>query len=444
MVRWCDWEPGPGKFDWGRVELALNAADRPCYLQIGFSMYNRALGAPEDYTPAHWRQTIALTADSGVTGYVPDYSPGWADGLLAATAALAQRFKDHPNVRGFWAGLGWDQECQAAVNNSGGAWATLLKPKLAEQTYLDFLLRYGRACRDLWAPVPVYLPAAPSPGGVWGHRRRDVVASLLEEGCNYMNCGLLPDHQNSYGVGAYVGTGMHDIVIGRTARVGYEEGPRRARGDAGELYWMMLRAWDRCDFLAVYGSLSAPQVDVVLPKLPTTARWFAWRDAEAAQMTWMGADGRLYGTACEPGSWGVGLAWRSGGRLVFDGARYDFGRWQLVSDGAIQMEAAGLADGRYGVTIYSPPDCRSEIVVQVQDGLFDLPAGIYHRIDLHEPALVTPAAEPLPNDEPDATATKVRWWIEELKRTLDAGREDRAGAILISLIDLAYRLERRG
>jgi hypothetical protein len=44
-------------------------------------------------------------------------------------------------------------------------------------------------------------------------------------------------------------------------------------------------------------------------------------------------------------------------------------------------------------------------------------------------------------DETRATATKVRWWLEELARVTEAGETDRARAILYSLIDLAYRLE---
>lgn len=444
MLAWCDWEPRAGVFDYARVEKALNAAERPCFLQIGFSMYHKTLRAPVDYTPQHMKRTIALQTAGGVTGYVPDYSAAWVDGLVRATVALAERFKGHPNVKGFWVALGWDQESQAAVDNSGGPWAALLKGRLAEQTYLDFLLRYSRVCRDAWAPKTVYLPAAPSPGALWGHRRRDVIATLLADGCGYMNCGLMPDFSTSYGVGEYVGTGLHDIVLGRTARVGYEEGPRRAYGDPGELYWMLLRIWGRSDFLCVYGSLSGKQVDQVLPAMPQTARWFAWRDAEGGKTTWKGPDGKLYGTAYEPGCWGQGLAWRTGGKLRFDGTRYDFGRHCVVATEMVGMDAPGLADGRYRVTAYAPPNLTGELIVEVKDGAFALPAGTYHRIDLHEPAIVEPAQEPLPNDEPTATPTKVRWWIEEYKRALEAGREQRARAILVSLIELAYRLERRG
>ena len=57
--------------------------------------------------------------------------------------------------------------------------------------------------------------------------------------------------------------------------------------------------------------------------------------------------------------------------------------------------------------------------------------------------------EPLPEDEPDAAAAvlaeKVRWWLEECIRQMDAGQELRADAILQSLVrrdgGLLYRLE---
>jgi len=50
--------------------------------------------------------------------------------------------------------------------------------------------------------------------------------------------------------------------------------------------------------------------------------------------------------------------------------------------------------------------------------------------------------EPLPNDEPAATAEKVRWWLEECARQFEAKDAERAKAILYSLIALAYRLEK--
>lgn len=49
---------------------------------------------------------------------------------------------------------------------------------------------------------------------------------------------------------------------------------------------------------------------------------------------------------------------------------------------------------------------------------------------------------PLPNDEPAATAEKVRWWLEECARQFEAGAAERGQAILYSLIALAYRLEK--
>ena len=58
-------------------------------------------------------------------------------------------------------------------------------------------------------------------------------------------------------------------------------------------------------------------------------------------------------------------------------------------------------------------------------------------------ALFSPR-EPLPGDEPSATAEKVRWWLEECTRQFEADNAERARAILYSLIALAYRLEQGG
>lgn len=442
MLKWSEWEPKRGSYNYALVDKALNAADRPCYLQVGFSAYNKALKLPEDYTPAQHRRSLGLTGTGGAIGYVPDYSTLWVEAYCQAVAALAERYRTHPRVAGYWHAAGWNQETQAAVDNAGGAWATQLRPLLAEQDYLDFLLKSTRAALNAWSPAPVYLPGAPSPGALWGHRRRDIIATLLEEGCGYMNCALVPDIQDSFGVGAHAGTGMYDIVVGRTARRGFEEGPRRALKNPDELYWQALRAWHwDADFVSVYSALSAPQVAQVAPRLPTTARALVWRDSEYPPITWTGADKQVYGKQGEPGCWAKGLAWRGGGQLRLDATRYDFGRWQLVSADPVQLAAPNLADGRYRVIVYAPPQAQSELVVTVKDALFELPAGTYHRVDLAEPALAETARMPLPEDEPEATVSKVRFWLEQEAREREAGNGARADAILYSNIQLAYRVE---
>lgn len=63
--------------------------------------------------------------------------------------------------------------------------------------------------------------------------------------------------------------------------------------------------------------------------------------------------------------------------------------------------------------------------------------------------LQSPTREPLPEDEPYATANilaqKVRWWVEESVRCAETGNASSAQAILTSLvrptIGLLYRLE---
>lgn len=61
-------------------------------------------------------------------------------------------------------------------------------------------------------------------------------------------------------------------------------------------------------------------------------------------------------------------------------------------------------------------------------------------------ARTAPARELLPEDEtardPATLADKARWWHEELAREIQAGNEQRARDILMSLIELMYRLER--
>lgn len=457
MLRWNEFEPSKGKYNFGLVEKALSAADRSCYLQIGFSMYDKVKKAPVDYTPNAHARRISLTAASGVTGYTPDYTPTWTEAYKAAIGALAGRFRDDPRVAGYWHAAGWAQETQAAVNNGGGAWADLLKPKLAAETYFASLRASTRHAIDAWGPAgdsagkPVYLPGAPGPGSVWGSRRRDVVAELLEAGAGYMNCALLTDNDTAWGIGGHAGLGISDIVIGRTARIGFEEGPRKAAQDAGELYWMALRArhW-LADYLCVYASISAAQVAPVESRLPKAGwRWIVFRDREYPETAYKGADGRLWGHAGEPGDWGDGLTVVTEGvTRVFDKTRFDEGRWRLRAAGGLELAAPGLADGAYPARVYYPDGGTQMVTAQVAGGKLGLPPAAtgltteYHRVDVDPtPQKPVEVRDPLPEDEPVATAEKARWWAEECKRQLEAGNDARAQAILDSLIAYLYRVE---
>jgi len=168
FVYWRDFEPSARQYRFDLFERALRNADRPCYLQLGFSVYDKVARAPVDASsPAH-KRSIALTAASGVTGEVPDYSPAWAAAYSAAVKALAEHFRTNPQVAGYWHAAGWNQETQAAVNNSGGLWGDMLRERLEGNTYYRFIRDTTAAAVAAWAPVPVYLPGAPSPGVLWG------------------------------------------------------------------------------------------------------------------------------------------------------------------------------------------------------------------------------------------------------------------------------------
>lgn len=389
MLLWRDFEPSPGQYNYALVDRALAAADRSCYLQIGFSLYDKGLRAPVDYSPAWLGRSIELTAASGVTGHVPDYSPAWTSAYVAAVTALAERYREHVQVVGYWHAAGWNQETQAAVNNSGGAWGELLRERLDADVYYRFIRESTAAAVAAWAPVPVYLPGAPSPGVLWGgSSRREVVLSCLQAGAGYMNCGLQVDMGSAVGHFEHENAKIFDAAL-QAPYHGFEEGPRRSTDALGEVYWDLLHAlhWGG-DFVNLYASISAPPAEQVAHLLPQDgARWIVFRDAEYPLQVWTGQDGRKYGQSGVMGTWGRGLAWQGSGMFEFDGARFDRGRWVLDADEPLQLGAPGLADGRYRVLVFWADGSIEEAEADVAGERLTLPAGRYHRVDLHEPAL---------------------------------------------------------
>lgn len=390
FVSWRDFEPERGLYRLDLFERALRNGDRPCYLQIGFSVYDKVRRAPVDWTsPAH-KRSIALTAASGVTGEVPDYSPAWAAAYSAAVKALAEHFRMNPQVAGYWHAAGWNQETQAAVNNSGGVWGDLLRARLEGNTYYRFIRDTTAAAVAAWAPVPVYLPGAPSPGVLWGgSAQRGVVLDALRAGTGYMNCGLQIDMGSAVGLYEHAGQKMFDSALQAPCH-GFEEGPRAAKGDAGEVYWFLLHAlhWGG-QFVNLYSSISASQALEVAGRLPRDGdRWIVFRDAEYAPQVWTGKDGRQYGHSAVPGCWARGLTWRGGGTLALDRTRYDTARWVLDTDGEpLTLGAAGLQDGHYPVTVYWADGSIEAAEAAVTGERLTLPAGRYHRVDLCEMAL---------------------------------------------------------
>ena len=50
-ITWSAFEPAAGVYRLDHFRRALACRERPCYVQLVFSMFNKATGVPEDYTP---------------------------------------------------------------------------------------------------------------------------------------------------------------------------------------------------------------------------------------------------------------------------------------------------------------------------------------------------------------------------------------------------------
>jgi len=385
VMLWRDWEPSAGRYNTAGLERMLAARRRPCYVQIAFSLADRMARAPVDYTPRCHRRSLALQV-GGKRGEVPDYGdPGWRRAYERAVAALAQACRGRPLVAGYWHAAGWNQETTAAAMVDGADWPAALRERLPMQAYLGFLEAGTLAALAAWEGHPVYLPAAPSPGGPWGVRARDLIARLLEQGARYMMCGLQPDNATATGIGERLGLGMTDIA-GRAAGIGFEEGPLRDRS-VMELYWMLLRArhW-RADFVNLYaGTGSAGRAAEAIPLLPPEgSRWIVFRDAEHPPAVYTAADGKRYGYSGEPGCWGSGLALAGpladGTRLHFRPEAMGSARWTLAAQAPVTLDAPGLPGGEHLAEVWYAGGGRCKLPVTVEDGRFKLPPGRYHRV----------------------------------------------------------------
>ncbi len=446
-VLWRELEPRAGQYDWGPVERALGAQDTPCHLQIIISMYGPT--GLTDYTPAAHRRSLKLTAANGQTGEIPDYAnPGWKTAYQRAVSALAARYRADPRVASYQLALGLNQETQAtAITADGTNWHLPARGLLDEEGYYGFIQATTAAAIAAWGDKPVYVPGAPSPGNTWGHKRRDVVQAALRLGARYLCCGLAPDNSNATGLGGHAGRGLTDIIRALpVAGCAFEplQAPKPAApGEPLALYWLLLRAahWG-ADFVQLQRAwFETGHWAAVKALVPAEgARWLVFRDREYPPQTWTAADGTVFGQSGEEECWGRGLRWIEGGELVADLTRQDWARWTLRAAEPVRLGSA-LPDGPAQVRATYTDGGTQDLAVAVAGGQFSLPAGAtYHRVDVRPAA----ARRPLPEGEPQATATKVRWWLEEYAREYEAGNLGRAEELLYSLIKLAYRLEAVG
>lgn len=455
-ILWNKWEYQAGKYDFAAVDRMLAARPDPCHLVIVISMYGKSTSLV-DYTPAFHKKSLRATASNGKVGEIPNYADAtWRAAYGRAIEAMAQRYRENPQVAGYQIAFGLDNETQATCLMSDGTdFNKPFAPLLAEAGYYKFIDEIVGRSVAAWASKsasgkPVYVPGAPAPGTTWGgSKRRDVVIGALAYGARYLMCGLLTDNSNATGLGGHSGTGLTDAIT--TAGCGCAfEGGNEAGSVALELYWMLMRAlhWN-ADFVQLQRSwYEKGHWRAVKDLLPASdARWIVFRDSEWPAPMFTGADGRKYGFTGEIGPWARGLRWVSGGTLVKDLARLDLGRWWLKTTSGEPVTLDGgespLMDGLYDAQTVDCTGMICQTQVTAAGGCVTLPGGTgYHRIELR-PAKVAPIeVKPrLPEDEPQATAEKVRWWLEEEAREREAGRAERADAIMYSNIKLARRLE---
>lgn len=437
-ILWKDFEPRAGAYNFAQIDRWLAAQQTPVHLQIVIAGYGKEVGLVDFSSPAH-KRSLKGTAPTGQTGEIPNYADRtWREAYWAAQDALLLHYRDHPQVVAYQAALGYNQEAIATtITPSGIDWNAAFAKLLNEQGYYDFLLGTVQRAVRVAGRVPVYAPALPAPGGTWGHRRRDVIINLLRAGARYLHCGLLSDNSNAFGLEEHAGTGGTDII--QHAPGCAFEGGKEAGADPMELYWMLLRAlrW-QADFVQLQESwYTKGHWRAVKDLLPSPeSRWLVFRDSEWPRRVWQGANGKSYGMSGEIGPWSSGVQLLSDPGLRHDAERFDRTRWATDPARTVEIAVQSPA-GEYRIDAHRTDGVVEVLRQNTSDGRLLLPSGqSYHRVDVRQVA-----AQPVPDDEPVATAQKVRWWVEEGLRQYEAGQLPRMAEILYSLVQLARRLE---
>lgn len=394
IVMWDQLEVSDGVYNWAALDKALAVRHRPCFLQVVFSLYDKTAQMPVDRTADDHRNSLRLAATPARVGTIPRYDAAWRQAYTAMVQALANRYRNHPDVAGYWHAAGWNQETQAAATTNGGEWGKLaVAAGLRQEDYLTAIAETTAAAVRAWAPQSVWLPGAPSPGAIWGNKRRDVIAAALEDGAGYMDCGLQPDSPTAFGIGGHAGLGMIEIASHSRLAPGFEEGPILG-GMPGELYWNLLhaRAWGAA-FVCLYRNLSGSYYPAVASRLPAGgARWIVFRDAEFGPATYIDAQGRTFGHRGEPGCWASGIEFTPDAyqTLHFNTGRFGCDRWVLHASNPLLLALPGLQDGLYPCVAWAPDGTRREQHLAVREGFATLASGEYHRVDVLPVAVSDP------------------------------------------------------
>ena len=125
VVSWRDFEGKKGVYRLDAFTRAIEKRERPCYVQLLFSVFDRAAGVPADYTPTCHKRSLRLQVvpgpgAGGLTGEIPPYDAAWTEAYTRAVEVLAGALRGYPQVAGYWHSVGWNGESQAAVATRNG------------------------------------------------------------------------------------------------------------------------------------------------------------------------------------------------------------------------------------------------------------------------------------------------------------------------------------
>lgn len=403
-VQWADIEGAKGQYGFDRVETWLSAAERPCFLSFQFCLAQWKSGITDITPQFHRRSLYVRSTGSGIIATVPDYGDaGWRAALYAAVYALAERYRDDPRVVGFWWGPGVDDEVNAIVNWPGDDFYPSLREQLTVDEYLSFIRESTQTVASAWVPTRTWLAAASAPATPWGQKRRDVIRDVLSEtGVGYRMNGLLEDRDNAVGLGLYDGLMVYDMRLNATGGFAVEEGVVPTNQPSMRLYWMILQALHWRAEVCNLDDGWLPAYELIKPILPFAERWIVFRDREYPAQMW-----GQYGQSGVPGHLGSGIT-SAAQATGFDAQNWGVGRW--YAEGPLTLRLPGLADGDYAAIGIRADGTADELTLLVRGETAGVPAGRWHRIDVHERVVQPPTQDArLAAIEDRLVALEARW-----------------------------------
>mgnify|MGYP005841554835 CR=1 FL=1 len=366
-VHWVMWEdinPGPGIFNWNRIDLDLQrekdlkitlpngeVIPKPVTLQVNFFLAEAKIwscpntwyfdGTPQwvydlidSKNPGDPRPVLCgrkvghLLTGCGTQAVIPMYdNSDWREAYYAMIRALGERYRNHPQISAIFICTGIDGET-TITKDKGCNWGDIVNQQAGGVPYRfqQFMVTAMNVHRQAFPNTAIYISNAPGGSGI--RKLTSDAAATVVPPCGIKNCGLDIDIPSWLGHGGYVGLFTMFEVYSNTLPIWMET--RYGLGNSESRYWTFIAGLhyhpDAMDVHPEFLTQSDPEwlafvAEHLGKRIDNTPDvWIVLRDQEFPTDLWSGSTGIsgfigdwtywLYRLENEPGNRTVRI-WRS-------------------------------------------------------------------------------------------------------------------------------------